>query len=281
MKTVLKYTLFTYMYFLSCSISLQAEPGQSSFQQPDSATSTVTISKPSCALLPVETGEVKHISKRNIITLKDQRQLTITNVSISPFAESELLTNLLTGAKITISSTGRTKDRHNRLLGQITVENTVQNDSKHQWVQEYLVKNGYAMAYARPHNTLCTKELLAIEAEARASGKGEWQSGGSFKILPSNDLKSFRRLQQGSFQIVEGKLINVAHTGKNTYLNFSKDWRTDFTAVIHSNLLRRKDSQWPKLKALTGKNIRVRGWLDFWNGPMIRLETPEMLEIVE
>lgn len=277
----MKYITLTIVLILLSSPLLHAEPNPSPEYRDNFSQTEQQIAMPSCAQLPVETGQAKHISKLNIITLKDGRQLTITNVTISPLIKPEMISTLLSGSKITIAATGRTKDRHNRLMGQIMVNNEDLVNNEPIWLQEYLLKKGYATAYSLPHNKLCVKELLAIEASARAASVGEWGQGKSFKVLSSNDLKSFRQLKQGSFQIVEGKLLKVARTGKNTYLNFTKNWRTDFTAIIHSNLLKRKDSQWPDLKALVGKKIRVRGWLDFWNGPMIRLETPEMLEVIE
>ena len=64
------------------------------------------------------------------------------------------------------------------------------------------------------------------------------------------------------------------------YLNFGEDWRNDFTVEHRQGgpaAVRRSGFD---LFALQGKVIRVRGWMEKLNGPMIEVNHPEQIEIL-
>lgn len=234
--------------------------------------------KPDCARLPSNSGIVEKISDHNVIMLKDGRQLVIANIYLNKEKSNKFLKQYLINKRITFYPSGRLKDRYNRLISQITF--TV--DERNVWLQQSLISKALGAAIAFPNNKLCSKELLNIEREYRSratSSSNPWSTDKPFPILNSKNIEVLKTIEQGSFQIVKGKVVAISRTSKNTYINFSKNWRTDFTVIISNHLLKRKKSKWPKLKPLIGKTIIVRGWLDHWYGPMIRLETPEMLHI--
>ena len=83
-----------------------------------------------------------------------------------------------------------------------------------------------------------------------------------------------------SYQLVEGAVAEVGELGGRLYLNFDKDWRKDFTI-----LMERKDGEAFKAagidpKALAGKKLRVRGWVEWRNGPMIHATHAEQIELL-
>ena len=83
-----------------------------------------------------------------------------------------------------------------------------------------------------------------------------------------------------SYQLVGGVVAEVGETTGRIYLNFDKDWHRDFTVLIE-----RKDNDTLKAagvdtKALTGKRLRVRGWIEWRNGPMIDVTHVEQIEIL-
>lgn len=83
-----------------------------------------------------------------------------------------------------------------------------------------------------------------------------------------------------SYQLVEGVVAAVGGAGGRVYLNFDKDWRRDFTIVVE-----RKDSVALKaagldVKTLAGKHLRVRGWVEWRNGPMIAVTHAEQIELL-
>lgn len=230
--------------------------------------------EPPCLQLPEGSGVVSKLSKQNIIILDDGRKLKLANIYTSKKLSHSYLKNLIFKKPITFYASGRKKDRHNRHLVQIFF----QENGNRIWLQSHLISQGLAVPLALPNTKQCFLELLENEKKARSKDLEDQSINQHFPIIKSNNLKILNEKVQGSFQIVEGKLWSISRTAKNTYLNFSDNWRTDFTVMISNHLLKRKKDKWPNLKAMKGKTIRVRGWLDHYNGPMIRLDVPEMLE---
>ena len=98
-------------------------------------------------------------------------------------------------------------------------------------------------------------------------------------MLDAGNVERLGRLTR-SYQLVEGVVAEVGESGGRLYLNFDKDWRKDFTI-----LMERKDGEAFKAagidpKALAGKKLRVRGWVEWRNGPMIRATHAEQIELL-
>jgi hypothetical protein len=53
------------------------------------------------------------------------------------------------------------------------------------------------------------------------------------------------------------------------YLNFAKDWRSDFTVGVERKDVSAFTAAGIDLKGFAGKRVRVRGWVEWRNGPMI------------
>lgn len=243
-------------------------------------TSPVTLAaKPDCAALPGESATIKSITPDNSLLLMNGDHITLANIKLAETLEAHFLKQWLTGRTVTLYPTGRLKDRHNRLIRQVLLQPRQGEQGAPLWLQKELVATGRARVYALPNTYACARVLLAEENIARLEQRGQWAKEGGFKIYQASDIATLNRLPQGSFIAVQGKLKAVGGSSRNTYLNFSDNWNTDFTALVHSRLLRRKSSRWPDLKSLVGKTVIVRGWLDHWRGPMIRLATPEMLTV--
>jgi len=81
-----------------------------------------------------------------------------------------------------------------------------------------------------------------------------------------------------SFQIVEGLVISTAQVRGQTYLNFGSDYRTDFTVSIARKYRKSFEQAGFDLLALEGARVRVRGWVELYNGPVMWLDHPEALE---
>jgi hypothetical protein len=231
---------------------------------------------PTCLHLPENSGVVKNITKQNSIILDDGRELVLANIFLKKKDSRHFIKKVVLNKKISFYSSGRLKDRYNRLIVQIFY----QQEEKRTWLQEALIQKGHAVAMALPTNWLCATELLTREKNIRERDEKSKILEFNFPIIRVENTKSLNQKQQGSFQIVKGRVFSISRTAQNTYINFSKNWRKDFTAVVSNHLLKRKKGRWPKLKLLKGKTIILRGWLDHYNGPLIRLETPEMIEII-
>ena len=64
------------------------------------------------------------------------------------------------------------------------------------------------------------------------------------------------------------------------YLNFGADYRTDFTISIAPRDLKRFPAEDRLLNGYRGRLVRVRGWLEWRNGPMINVTHPEQIEVL-
>ena len=93
-----------------------------------------------------------------------------------------------------------------------------------------------------------------------------------------------RRIWSGSaavhsYQLVEGTVGSGGGRGR-LYLNFAEDWRRDFTVSVERKHMRAFADAGIDLKDFAGKRVRARGWLGWWNGPMIEATHPEQLEVL-
>ncbi|MGK2923226.1 MAG: plastocyanin/azurin family copper-binding protein [Methyloceanibacter sp.] len=57
-------------------------------------------------------------------------------------------------------------------------------------------------------------------------------------------------------------------------------WRSDFTITIERKALAMLEAAGLDLGALPGKLVRVRGFIEWWNGPMIAATHPEQIEVL-
>jgi micrococcal nuclease len=174
---------------------------------------------------------------------------------------------------VTLRGEGRRRDRYGRALAQLIVT----GPNGPEWVQRRLIADGHARAYALPGNTACVGALIAAEADARAQRRGLW-SRESYRVRSADDAKALLKLT-GRFVVVEGRVASVARVQKTTYLNFGADWRTDFTARIATTLLEEGTGAAFSLDTLAGRAVRVRGWIERRNGPMITLSSRDEIEV--
>jgi endonuclease YncB( thermonuclease family) len=193
-----------------------------------------------------------------------------------PFVEEakQALESLASNKAVELRFGGNRTDRHGYLLAQVYV---VAGESR-LWLQDALVASGLARVYSLADNRACTSELLAREEEARGKRLGLWSSS-VYRIEDARDLKRLDRLIH-SYQLVEGTVLNVGKGSGRVYLNFSQDWRGDFTISIERKDVAAFASAGLDPMALAGKRLRVRGWLAWRNGPMIEATHPEQIELL-
>ena len=163
------------------------------------------------------------------------------------------------------------EDRHGRILAHLVVE-TAKDGSV--WAEQHLLEAGLARVYSFADNRSCVANMLSFERDARARRLGMWADA-FYDIRPQ--WQSGRYL--GTFQLVEGEVLDVAEVRTGVYLNFEENWREDFSVFIARRDLRRFGGKEHELANLKGQWIRVRGWLKLRNGPMIDVSHPEQIEI--
>lgn len=238
-------------------------------------------------------GVVTEISGGETLVLDDGRAIRLIGVlgpkragrgpaSEARAAMENALSALTLGKQVRLHTGKRKRDRYGRLLAQVMLDD---GTGVSEWVQGRLVSDGYARVISFRDNRLCIAELLTLEDEARRERRGLWGNG-FFAVRPAMAEDLLYRLAQ-SYEIVEGRVIDVASVKGRTYLNFGKDWRRDFTAFIPAKTAslfppsQGTPQEAPALRNLAGKQVRVRGWLKNYNGPSITISHPEQIELID
>ncbi len=97
-----------------------------------------------------------------------------------------------------------------------------------------------------------------------------------YLVRHASDLRRDGR----AFQIAEGRVLDVATVKRRSCLNFEPDWRTDFRITVQPRNRRRFVKGGYGLGSLRGRLVRVRGWLRWRNGPMIKATHPEQIDVL-
>ncbi len=180
----------------------------------------------------------------------------------------ETLRKLTDGQSLTLYYGGRRQDRYRRILAHL-----VHSDGR--WIQGEMLRLGMARVYSFDDNRAVIKEMLQLEAQARAARRGIWALRFYRIRNPAETVDDI-----DSFQVVEGRVVDVATVKRRTYINFGSDWRSDFTAVIERRSLSLFSDANVIPADLIGQRLRLRGWVRSRNGPAMTLSHPEQLEIL-
>jgi endonuclease YncB( thermonuclease family) len=182
-------------------------------------------------------------------------------------AARDALETALRDRTVTVAAGEAPRDRYGRTVAQVFADGI--------WVQAGLLEAGEVRAAPDVASVACAKALLAGEGKARDGRKGQWR--GLFRVRDPDDLRN----RVGSFQIVEGDVVTATVTRGRAFINFGADYRTDFTVTIEPEDMRTFRQAKFDVPALAGKRIRVRGWVEFYNGPEITITTPAAIEVLE
>ena len=125
----------------------------------------------------------------------------------------------------------------------------------------------------------CSDDLLSREKSACADKLGRWADP-YYEVLNA-ELPGNVLAHQGQFALVEGKIASVRESGPRIFVNFG--WRRsgDITVTILKRKERTFAAAGPDLKALAGRSVRVRGWIEQRGDDRawIEAERPEQIEI--
>lgn len=226
---------------------------------------------------------VREVVDGDTVVLDDRRQVRLVgiqapklplgrrNFKTQPLAEEarSALVAMVEGKRVTLSYGGLAVDRHGRALAHVI-------DPQGRFVQREMLLRGLARVYSFEDNRARLDELYAAEREARAAGRGIWAHP-FYRIRGPEELGG----DIDSFQIVEAVVKAAAARSGRTYLNFGADHRRDFTVSIPSAALRDFRAAGLDPLQLTGRTIRVRGWVEERNGPAIEATHPEQIELLD
>ncbi len=168
---------------------------------------------------------------------------------------------------VRLSYGGARRDRYNRLLAHL------HRATDDRWLQGEMLSLGMARVYTFSDNRALAGEMLALEQAARAARRGIWADE-FYQVRQVEELEPLI----DSFQLVEGKILNSAKLRDYIFLNFGTDYRTDFTVAIARRQWRNFTAEEIDPAQWRGQRVRVSGWLDKRNGPVIEITHPEQIE---
>ena len=163
-------------------------------------------------------------------------------------------------------------DRYGRIIADVFME----SDAEPQWVQLAMVHDGVVRVLSYRDGPDRVARLLQAESAARSAHRGLWGDR-AYRVRDTHPDALMQDV--GSVQIVAGRVVSATRlrTGR-VYLNFGADWRTDFTVRIDPADAERFERAGLDPLELEGQRIRVRGWVQDENGPMIRIDHPMRIE---
>lgn len=223
-------------------------------------------------------GNVARVEANGTLALKDGRGVVLEGIRLpkgqidhasddAMRQAQSTLSDLVTGKFATLAAPAPKQDRHGRLRAQVGVSG--------EWVQEAMLREGLSRVFLLPTHTQCAKELYAAEDAARDVKRGLW-------ALPEYAVRSPENLKRdrGTFQIVQGRIVSAVVKSGRAYLNFSDDWKNDFTVTIAPEDMKTFRKRHVDPRDYAGKTIRVRGIIDWYRGPEIELMGPESIEVL-
>lgn len=182
------------------------------------------------------------------------------------------------GRKVRLHALARAPDRWQRRGAHVEIEaERGENDASRIWVQAALVRAGLVAVRPEGAGAGCARLLYSDERVARRMKRGIWGSG-AVRVLSARDRDL--REKTDSYRIVAGIVVSVGATSRKHYLNFGRDWSRDFTVTIPAGRVQAFRAAGRAPETMSGRHVRVRGWLRRWNGAVIDVRYPDEIEVL-
>lgn len=229
----------------------------------------------------VTTGQVTQIIDPIRVEIDHKKIVQLSNIDIpdlTPYAYGEFsglaktyLEQTLLQKQVRIYQTKNKKKGRTNRMGHMMAHLVIKNNE--QWVQGALLTQGLARIHPAKDHIEMVSHMQALETQARIKKTGLWAK---------EDYQVYNALHVpetlSGWAIIEGTVLKVATVKNKVYLNFGADWRTDFTIVIPSTVRRALAKNQIDPLAFSGKSVRIRGWVEHYNGPSVELLSPVWLE---
>lgn len=200
--------------------------------------------------------------------LPPSRPLDISDDVSWPIEETarRALAGLVANRRVRLVGKRGISDRHGRTIARVYREDGL-------WIGGEMIAAG--LVRAGIDGGPCRGELFRREETARALRRGVW-SLPAYELGHAGDPDLARRA--GRYAVVEGRVLSVGEGRTVVFLNFGRNWRKDFTAMLYGTKGRAwKAAGFDPVK-LAGRTVRIRGWLEARNGALIRVSWPEQIE---
>jgi len=243
-------------------------------------------SVPPCGGVDVARGTVSRIIDGGSFTLDDGREVRLAAVEVPMLnaagpAGTEAkaaLDALIGGDTVVLRKAEFAADRYGRLFGYVYAV----RDGEEIFAQGELIASGLARVGDRVGGHACAADLLEREKAARRGKLGLW--GDSYYHVLDAETPADVLAQRGRFALVEGRVVSVRESGATIYLNFGQRWSEGFAVTVQKRNERNFAAAGVDLKGLTGRRVRVRGWIEARGAagsPGIAAEHPEQIETAD
>ena len=221
-----------------------------------------------CRFVTIGTATVR-VATETGIALDDGRTVRLAGIEPAPVPE------IPAGTTLTLKRLGSETDRYGRLNAHVfAAENGAER-----WFQADLVARGLAPVSSRVGDPACARLLLAKEQAARAAKLGLW--GEPVYVMGKAEDPAEVLKDRGRFTLVEGKVLSVRESGGTIYVNFGRRWSEDFTVTIAKRNERTFSAAGLVPKSLSGRKVRIRGWIEERGGPWVEAARPEQIEVLD
>jgi len=249
-----------------------------------------TAKASSCTFEQAVPATIVDIDNFGVLTLSDKRRLKLADLffplnkeagKIS--AETLLQMRQMVKGQATRILTSGPADRYGREPVFLYAQNT---EGQPYLVQKALIRSGAAVYMPDPQLRKifvsdCDVYQIKTELIAITPKELTFASGGRVGFAPILSANSQRLWSlEGEFVIVQGIVTDVRRTRRGISINFGDDWKEDFTAYF-SSLVSKSFQDDEKLNSnLSGQKVQVRGFLDLYYGPSMRIDHLTQLEML-
>ena len=202
------------------------------------------------------------------VALEDGRMVRLAGIELGATPD------LAAGTTVTLKRLGTEADRYGRLQAHVFTN----DNGTERWLQADLVARGIARVSSRVGAPACAKLLLEHENSARAARLGLGAEP-VFVIGKAEDPEEVLQ-SRGRFALVEGRVVSVRESGGTIYVNFGRRWSEDFTVTIAKRHERVFTAAGLVPKSLSGRRVRIRGWIEERGGPWVEAARPEQIEVL-
>jgi endonuclease YncB( thermonuclease family) len=189
-------------------------------------------------------------------------------------AAKTALETLLLHREVYLFALSSGPDRYGRLVAYAFIRTS----SGDVLAQHELLAAGHALVSPGVSAATCRIYLQNAERDARNGGLGLW--GDPYHAVKAAADPADVLVEQGRFALVQGKVMSVRESGGIVYVNFGRRWSEQFTVTILKRNERILAGAGLTPKALAGRSIEVRGWVEERGGPAIEVVRPEQIEVV-
>lgn len=195
------------------------------------------------------------------------------------------LSRITAGAQVVLRQAAVKPDRYGRV---VAYAETVRGEA---WrsVEADLTAAGLARVADDVGSRACAAVLLSAETAARKAKIGLWADP-YYDPLRADDPARIVA-ERGRFALVEGDVVSVHESGATLYLNFGRRWSRDFAITIRKRNKTRFAAAGIDLKALAGRPVQVRGWIEaraaaggggaYWRAPWIEATYPAQIQLAD